>query len=353
MYIQFRVDASLKIGTGHVARCLTLAEELTKNGIECSFICKKSIGDLIEFIQSKGFKVFIINNLEIEKNKNKNVSNANIDAMRTIDIIKKQTKTVDWIIVDHYMIDFEWEKIVRPHTGKILVIDDLADRKHECDLLIDSTYSKNTKRYDSLVDENVKLLCGTEYAILKPEFIKYRKKYLTISKPIKIHVFFGGNDINNYTCKFSELILKNIDEVVLKVVTASGYTYSQELDYIKSIYGEKIEIEHNVSDMAKYMSECDVAIGSPGITTWERACIGLPSAYLYTNINQKKILENLSSDHFCFYIGDASKINSKDFLLKARIFLNQKKVLNEMFVIGQNSVDGLGTNRILTSILRF
>ena len=165
MKIVFRTDSSMDIGTGHVMRCMTLAEELKKKKADISFICCEHKGNMIGFIKQKGYTVHSLpSNIDMEE-----------DARLTRKILEDETVYYDWIIIDHYGIDASWETPLRKFAKKIMVIDDLANRRHNCDILLDQNYSGNRKRYNGLVPEHCIQLLGPEYALLRPQFREARE----------------------------------------------------------------------------------------------------------------------------------------------------------------------------------
>jgi UDP-2,4-diacetamido-2,4,6-trideoxy-beta-L-altropyranose hydrolase len=156
MNIIIRADASIQIGTGHLMRCLTLANELRSKGIKASFVCRELPGNLCNFIENKGYSVYRLPD-------SRNVT-WQTDAEQTKAILNEE-QDADWLIVDHYALDRQWELQMKPHVKKIMVIDDLADRPHHCDLLLDQNlYFNQNTRYDELVPDYCKKLLGPKYA---------------------------------------------------------------------------------------------------------------------------------------------------------------------------------------------
>ena len=176
MQALFRTDASNEIGSGHVMRCLTLANALKARKYKCIFITKEHDGNLIEFIISKGFEVISLKTINHNDKKFTQESKENLysewlndsneqDAKKVIELIKPLGK-FDFIFVDHYGIDKKWEVALKPYTRKIIVIDDLANREHDCNVLIDQTLYRNMNDYKALVNNDCEILSGSKYAIL-------------------------------------------------------------------------------------------------------------------------------------------------------------------------------------------
>ena len=180
MKIAIRTDSSHQIGSGHVVRCLTIARALRKNGHECNFICRDLRGNLNLLISNE----FKLEQLPSPNRKYINHSSTSLkheswaevdwktDALQTSSLLSE----FDLIICDHYSFDFKWEGIVSQKGIKIMIIDDLADRKHKCNLLLDATLGRNVCEYKKLTDKNTFLLIGVEYALIRPEFKKLRNK---------------------------------------------------------------------------------------------------------------------------------------------------------------------------------
>ena len=201
MRVVFRVDASTKMGSGHVMRCLTLAEELEKNGSDVSFISRAHEGNLNYLIFKREFQVHELQNSIFSESSIKSIKADNYyvwlgvtedkDAQETIKAIGIDKP--DWLIVDHYALSEKWEKTVRPYVKNIMVIDDLANRSHDCDLLLDQNWFENMgNRYEGLVPAGCTKLLGPEYALLRPEFSEARKSLKQRNGKVdKIFVFFG------------------------------------------------------------------------------------------------------------------------------------------------------------------
>ena len=299
--IFFRCDSSNKIGTGHVVRCLTLAKALKKKKLDCVFICRDHKDNLINKIIQEGFEVEIISNTN-NSNESNDYSLKHADWLEaswqddvneTLKIIKN--KEIEWIIVDHYGLDKRWETKIRPYAKKIMVIDDLADRKHHCDLLLDQNLVKNYEiRYQNLIPKNCISLLGPKYALLQKDYGKMHKNINLVSKEIKrILIFFGGIDKHSLTklILLELLKIKNID-IKIDVVIDFKQQYSSEIISISKKH-DNVLTHNMMPSLAPLMIKSDLVIGASGATTWERCCLGLPSLMVVTGFNQEKIAETM------------------------------------------------------------
>ena len=198
------------------------------------------------------------------------------DANETIGFLKNMN--IDWMIVDHYSIDIKWEKLVSPHYKKLMVIDDLANRRHHCDILLDQTYKRKEKDYNCLTNSEAILLLGPKYALLRREFSKLRNSSLgkKRNKTIKhIIVYLGGIDSENLTeSVLDKLKSCNISETTqITVLMGSQAPFLSQIRTAvkKSPFSAKIEID--TKHIAEIMSDADLSIGASGSTTWERCCL--------------------------------------------------------------------------------
>ena len=175
MNVVIRTDASLAIGAGHVMRCLSLADGLRSTGASVHFVCRLHDGHLCKLIQRRGYGVHSLAkpSPSIKMDASSNYlswlgANCRKDAAETIAVIDSFGSRPDWLIVDHYALSSDWEKCVRASVRRVMVIDDLADRKHDCDLLLDQNlYDDPDTRYAGIVPEHCQLLIGPRFALLR------------------------------------------------------------------------------------------------------------------------------------------------------------------------------------------
>lgn len=318
----FRVDASFQMGTGHVMRCLMIADEIKKQS-PCSsilFICRDFQGNMIDFIMEKGYKIRLLPSLQ--KNSTETVNSTNNenswlgtswenDVKQTIHILKQFQKPVDWIIIDHYGIDSRWQKEVKKYVNKIMVIDDLANRSHYCDMILDQNfYHDYSSRYNQLVPKHCLKLLGPNYALLRPEFMNTKKeKKDRTHKKRKILISFGGTDPTNETEK-ALLAIKKIKtkyDLEIDVVVGKG---NHQKERIKSICDtEGFRYFCQVNNIAQLMADADLAIGAGGISIYERLYIDLPSITISTADNQTKALNDLGIEGYVYYLGESNEVS--------------------------------------------
>ena len=350
----FRVDASLNIGNGHVMRCLTLADTLRQHGIESHFICRLHCGNLLQFIEEKNYKVHA---LKLVETKTKHLghksldhkswlgSDVRTDALLTLSVLASLNAPVDWLIVDHYALDEVWEKMFRSACKKIMVIDDLADRVHDCDILLDQTYLRSKTDYSNLLPKRSVCLLGVQYALLRPEFIKYREYSFNRRINPKIEqllVSLGGVDKENATGDVLNFLqLSNLSKSC-RVVVVLGSNAPWVASVKKQATQMELEVKVlvNEKNMAKVMADSDFCIGAAGGTTWERCCVGLPTFLLQLADNQKKILEELSRTDTAIALNEPRDIN-----LYLEDESRLKTMLNKLSIRSRLLCDGLGAEK--------
>lgn len=255
--IIIRADASVEIGSGHIMRCLTIAKGLRDNGCKVKFWMESLQGNLIDYVAAEGFH---------------NITEA---------------EEANLYIIDHYKIDERWERQIRAFASNIMVIDDLADRPHDCDLLLDQNVVPNfEKRYDQLVPANCVKLLGPQYLMMREEFITARANLRKRSDHVEhLLIFMGGSDPTNETMKVLEA-LRSFKFMHIDVVVGSSNVYKEKIEEICTQRGYHFHCQINY--MANLMQEADFAIGAGGATTWERCYVGLPSSATIVANNQRE-----------------------------------------------------------------
>jgi len=267
------------------------------------------------------------------------------DASETIELIK--TNSVDWLVVDHYGIDFRWESFLRDHVKKLMVIDDLADRRHACDLLLDQNLVDNKdERYQGLIPSNCVSLLGPHYALLQPQYGQLHHCAAPRRPPIKrVLVFFGGWDQHNLTSvALRALIELSRDDLFVDVVLGGENAFAEEVHSLAHALGN-VAVHRMLPSLSELMLRADLAIGAGGSASWERLCLGLPTIVISSANNQVEICKELSKRGLIDWVGHF------DSLADGALFRALKAALNSDLHESVsrdclNVTDGLGADRV-------
>ncbi len=340
-------------------RCMTLAEALRDKGGEVSFITRAHSGNLIEFIKQKEFAVNSLPLLigmekQTETQPENPLAHADWlgasqqqDALQCLPLL--QEIQPDWLVIDHYAIDCNWQSILKPYYKKLMVIDDLADRQHECDVLLDQNLSRKISDYRELVPANAKLLLGTDFALLRPEFTRWRDFSLKRrAKPVLKHLLItmGGIDPDNVTGRVLT-VLKDCalpSDLKITVVMGGAAPWLEQVKQQAAQMPNATEIKVNVTNMAEIMANSDLAIGAAGSTSWERCCLGLPTLMVVLADNQQIIANALERTNAAYLIGDQAAIVNKLPLLMNQAMSSAQ--LAAMSHAASVIVDGAGVERV-------
>jgi len=324
--ICFRADASVEIGTGHVMRCLTLADALQSEGHACIFVSRAHSGHLAELIERRGFPVVLLPEPDSGWSKSADdVAHAawlgkpwRIDAQETITALSGVNP--DWLIVDHYGIDHRWHKVLRPFADKILAIDDLVDRRFDCDLLLNQNHGVGESRYRRLVGAECRLLLGAKYALLRPEFLALRAQAIEKRKAYRgverILVSMGGTDADNVT----SMVLDALADVDWRMPPSVEVVLGGRAPHLATVTDRAarhplaVSVAVDVGDMAPRMLQADLGIGAGGATTWERCCMGLPALIVVTAENQLAATNTLHDEGAILNLGRFADLNRASFI---------------------------------------
>ena len=354
MNIAFRVDASSQIGTGHFMRCLTLADALSQRGAQIRFISRHLLEHLQGLLLNRGYEFMML-----ESQANENVddlvhshwlgTSQRSDAEEAFQLLSD--RIWDWLVVDHYALDARWESKLRQIVKTILVIDDIADRLHDCDILLDQNYYADMdSRYTGKVPTDCRLLLGPHYALLRDEFRQWRQQVKPRTGPVKkILVFFGGVDADNFTGLTIEA-LAGLGSCGLQidVVIGAQHPYREQIESACSEYMFSCYVQTN--RMAEFMAKADLAIGAGGSATWERCCLGLPAIVFSLADNQRDIVKGLDLIGAGQYIDSQLVANSlalNDDILE---LIKNKNHLKSLSAKAYATTDGEGVDRVCAAL---
>lgn len=356
MRIAFRVDASSEIGTGHFMRCLTLALALKKRGVQIRFVSRHLPEYLRQMLSTKGFEFALLNSVQ-DETALKELAHAHwlgvsqaLDATDSINALSTETGTWDWLIVDHYALDTRWESMLRQSARNILAIDDIADRQHDCDILLDQNlYADMETRYTGKVPRLCQMLLGPRYAILRDEFRELHEQVRLRTGPVsRALIFFGGVDSVNYTGLAIEALAEiGMPDLHVDVVIGAQHP---DRERIEADCAQRGYICHVQTDkMAELMMTADLAIGAGGSTAWERCCLGLPTLTICVANNQRKQIADAASEGLMYapeLKGEfVPAIRRQVSALIDNCYLRQAICRN-----GMRAVDGRGVLRVIGAL---
>jgi len=354
MRIAFRVDASPRIGTGHFIRCLALADALKQRGAHIRFVSRHVLGHLRDTLAGKGHEFATLNS-NSNQEASDDLSNAHwlgtsqyADAKDTVQTLSDQTW--DWLVVDHYALDARWETMLRSSAKRILVIDDIADRLHDCDVLLDQNYYVDMDtRYTGKVPVHCQLLLGPRYALLRDEFRRAREQAKPHTGLVKrALVFFGGVDADNYTGRAIEAIASiGTSDLQVDVVIGLQHPFREQIESACAQYGFVCHVE--TKRMAELMAAADLSIGAGGAATWERCCVGLPTLVFAVADNQQCMIEDAALQGLFYAPRSGSGITSS-LELHLKACLDNPRLLQVISRRGLEAVDGRGVRRVLLAI---
>jgi UDP-2,4-diacetamido-2,4,6-trideoxy-beta-L-altropyranose hydrolase len=348
-----RADASLQIGTGHVMRCLTLADALRRRGARCTFVCRAHDGHLIGAIKQQGHSIETLPVGAAHAGAG-TTSHAHwlgadwlTDAQQTIAALGSHRP--DWIVVDHYALDAAWESALRSHAGRVLAIDDLADRPHDADLLVDQNLGRDAADYAGLVPAGCTVLAGATFALLRREFAQWRERSLQRRRSPSLRrllITMGGIDLPNATGAVLQALraCELPPDCRLSVVMGAAAPWLDQVRSLAALMPRPTEVLVRVEDMAQQMAHSDLAIGAAGGTAWERCCLGLPVLLVLLADNQLHGARALEAAGAAMLIGDAAAVERE--LVPALARASAPAMLTRMAEAAAQLTDGLGADRV-------
>ena len=357
-----RADASIEIGSGHIMRCLALAEALVAMGEQCQFICRELPGHLIETIESRGI---VVNRLPSPSPKaDKGAKSQKYESWLGVpwqqDV--QECKTLlqklqpDRVIIDHYALDKKWQQAVLPAHTKLMVIDDLADRSHHCDILLDQNLGRKIQDYGQLVPSDCTMLIGPEFALLRPEFSEQRSCSLSRrmhGKMQNILISMGGVDKDNATGKILNVLAQPglASHINITIILGAKAPWINEVTNLVNQIPGQIELLTDVTNMAEQMAKADLAIGAAGGTSWERCCLGLPTLLLVIAENQIESTKALVNQNAAVFLGTLSKDDWSTELISALTLMQNPNQLSKFSQAAAIVCDGMGCKKVAEKIV--
>ena len=346
MTFAFRVDSSTRIGTGHLVRCLTLAEILRSRGAKSVFLCRLLDGAATSRVEASGFEVRYLGDSLAGQ-----YLSQREDAIETLKLANECSLTR--IVVDHYDLSLEWETIVAENVEDLTVIDVFTSRQHRCDLLLNQNLlPPQAQSYVASLPDAERALVGPHFALLQPNFVAIRSLRSTeISDVKRIVVFMGGSDSENST----EFVLRELVNMGLGAITVDvviGSSNPHQSNILLAFEGHRsLTFHSDLPSLAPLLARSDLAIGAGGTSNWERMCLGVPSLVMDIAENQREICIELAQAGLIEYLGSSDQISAINFQNAVSKLISNRNLRSTYSLQGQITVDGLGAKRVAEALL--
>jgi UDP-2,4-diacetamido-2,4,6-trideoxy-beta-L-altropyranose hydrolase len=326
----FRADGHAAIGTGHIMRCLALANACKKRGATTTFVGYIEDNFLLARIHKFGHTF----NALTKDNK-----------YNWFDLIDKD---VSWVVLDGYDFDTKDHHKIRSAGFKLLVIDDMAKlTEYEADIILNQNFHANESNYPLI--NNTKMLMGPKYALLRDEFIVCQSN-CSDTDTLKLLITLGGSDLQGVNFLILNA-LKEINDVKFHVILIAGSS-NPHLAALKTTvrsvakYGHKIEILSYTDDMPSLMAWASIAIIAGGTTTLEVAYMGLPAIVLTLAENQAATANAMQKLGVAKSLGWSHLLNTTDIALALSSLAKDKKLRKAISINGKTIVHGLGSTLV-------
>jgi UDP-2,4-diacetamido-2,4,6-trideoxy-beta-L-altropyranose hydrolase len=357
MRIVFRADSSPVIGSGHVMRCLALAQALAQAGAEIHFVTTAYEGHLGAVIRAAGFACHELIAVDERLSMDHRVWTAEMTSAHIADVKRTLASlgAVDWLVVDHYGLDTRFEASCRALVKHVAVIDDLANREHDATLLVDQNLFQDAEtRYRDLIPAHCQTLLGPGYALLREEFRAYREARLNRAAhtgALRVLAFFGGGDSSNETEKFLSGWPGSAEEGLCADVVVGGS--NPHIGRLRSLAETlpNVRLHHQTPDMAQFMAARDYAFGASGSANWERLCLGLNASVVCVADNQVQTVSALVQQGLVDYIGCSDETSPSTYAQALhRLKANPNEYLRPAERL-MSHVDGSGARRVAHAML--
>lgn len=343
MNVAFRADASAQIGSGHVQRCLTLARELRELGAAPLLLSRDLPPALRARAERAGVEVVALPAAPTEA--------ADADATRAA---LESRGGVDWLVADHYGLGGAWQRQARTVARRVLAIDDLAADVADdldADIVLNANLGATAQAYDGRVPARAALLVGPRYALLRPEFARLRAAQPPRDGGLRrVLVSLGGADAPNHTAKVLEA-LREPALAALQVDVVVG-ALNPHLDALQAAVRSlpDARLHRDVDDLAERMAQADLCVGAGGTTSWERACLGLPTVVLSIADNQLRPARALAAAGCALHF-EAATVSAAELGQAVALLARQPELLRAMGLAAAALTDGYGARRVARRML--
>ena len=338
-YLVIRADANARMGTGHLMRCLALAQGWKARGGQTTFITVCESDGLRHRLSDEGFQVITLERSYPDP----------ADWEITSQVLAEYRGA--WLVLDGYHFDPAYQRQVKEAGHRLLVIDDTAHLSHYyADVLLNQNINAEWLYYSR--EPYTRLLLGTRYVLLRSEFLAWRGWHREIPQVArKVLVTMGGGDPDNVTLKVIHALQKvEVDELEAVVVVGGSNPHVEVLQSEAQGSRFKIRLERDVLDMPALMAWADLAVSAGGSTCWEIAFMGLPVLVLVWAANQRDVAEGLGEIGAALNLGWHEQATPTHIAQAITRLLLSPQVRAEMSCKAQGMVDGVGAGRAMMAM---
>lgn len=337
--VLFRVDSGAALGAGHLVRCLALAQQFAEEGAQVAFVCRPLPGALLDLPKQANYVVHVLPD---------SVQMLEDDAHETARFAKQWQATL--LVVDHYGLDARWEGVLQETVGGVLAIDDLANRPHVCQWLLDQNDCRpESGRYVPWVPADARLLLGPRFALLRPEFRAARSRCAPRNGQLqRLVVFFSGSDESNETAKaLHGLVLLGPPPWQVDVVIGAAHPDTAGIAALCAQNGWQLHCQ--VPYMADLLATADLSLGSAGSASWERCVLGVPALVVELAENQREVIHALQQHGCVKVLGESWQLAPQHYAEVLQALRSDE--LATMSLAAWGWIDADGARRVVQSVL--
>jgi UDP-2,4-diacetamido-2,4,6-trideoxy-beta-L-altropyranose hydrolase len=338
-------------------RCCTLADGLRARGARALFVCRYLPDSLRAALETRGHDVARLDGDDANDHEPAGLEHSHwLGATQARDAEQSLRAATgyrpDWMIVDHYGIDVRWERMVRPHVARLMAIDDLADRQHDCEVLLDQNLVEDLdRRYEGRVPETCESLLGVRYALLGPAYADLRQSVQPRVAVRRILIFFGGSDHHNLTGRALDAVLSlGRHDVRVDVVVSLNGASAADVEKVAA-RSKTVTCHRGLPTLAPLFASADLAIGSFGATSWERLCLGVPTLAVLMARNQREVAAALDCAGLAVCIGSTESVTVDSIAQRVSEVLSTADIAT-WSARCMEFCDGQGTQRVIDVIER-
>jgi UDP-2,4-diacetamido-2,4,6-trideoxy-beta-L-altropyranose hydrolase len=333
-----RADASVAIGTGHVMRCLALAQVWQDAGGNAVFAMAESTPAIDARLRSERMEIVPLKS-----------SASNVEDVEHLSALARDRQSA-WVVVDGYRFDSAYQRKLKNAGVKLLFADDLGECEHySADLVLNQNVHASEKMYASR-EVYTKLLLGPRFAMLRRDFRRRNWQREIPSYGRKLLVMMGGSDPDNVTALVLQALeAVKIDGLEVVAVLGGSNPHTNSLQRFVN-QSAPIRLVADVGNMPELMAWADLAVSAAGSTCAEMCLLGLPAILIDLAENQTPVARELDRKQVAVHLGSSKEVTASEIAGKVRSLLLSKELRVSLSERSRELVDGKGAQRVEAAI---